>query len=347
MYHYSDNSIWKMLNDLANKQGITEIVINDPERVFVERNGQFIQLNVELIERDFLDFAYEVAEYNQLEEFEKKPILDGRLPDGSRINIVGPPYTENFPAITIRKYLREIKTFDTSPNVFGLSKKWIIFFKSLVKARANIFLSGGTGVGKTTFLNLLLQEINPMERVVTIEDTLELYFDVPNIIRLEAKNKFGIKHDAIVTIRDLIKNTLRMRPDRIIVGETRGGELFDLLQAMNTGHEGSMTSIHANSPSECITRIENLYQISGLDVPVKAIRKQMSDSIDFIIQLERDRDGIRSVSEIMELTGMEENNIQVQTIANMEDGVLSFSGLVPTITNRLKEYGNLPRDFFI
>lgn len=340
-----DNTVWKLLSDLATKKGITEIVINDPKRVFVEREGNFIQLNVGLVAKDIDDFCQDVAKLNQRHLNHEHPILDGNLPDGSRINIIRPPYAHSGSAITIRKFLRSIKSFDESPMVFSLGPKWVFFLKAMVKARMNVIISGGTGVGKTTFMNLLLGELPPSERVVTIEDTLELSFKIPNLVRLEsgAKTMMG---DHGLSTRELVKNTLRMRPDRIIIGEIRGGEFFDLLQAMNTGHEGSMSSLHANNPSECFNRMENLYLMAGHEVPFQVIRRQIASAVDFVVQLSRDRDGKRVVSEIREITGMESSNILSQVIGHHDDGELLFSGITPKNMDRLHAAAGLPLDFF-
>jgi pilus assembly protein CpaF len=339
-----ENSVWKLINELGQKKGITEVVINDPKRVFVERQGQFIQLNVQLSKNDLYDFAKEVAAFNKKEFDPKNPILDGSLPDGSRINIISEPYSQGSPAVTIRKYIRSIKSFDDDNQIFGLTPKWVEFFKAMVSSRQNVIVSGGTGVGKTTFINLLLKEMSQADRVITIEDTLELSINSPNVVRLEvfapSKNQKGL------TARELVKNTLRMRPDRIIVGEVRGGELFDLLQAMNTGHDGSMSSIHANSPGECISRMENLFLMSGFDVPFQVVRKQIAQGVDFIIQLGRNREGGRVVNTIMEITGMEGPNILSQQLAVREEEGLVSTGISPKNMDKLNKMGGLPRDFF-
>ncbi len=340
----TENSVWKLLSELEQKKGITEVVINDPKRVFVERQGQFIQLNVQLSKNDIYDFSKEVAHFNK-KEFDKfNPVLDGILPDGSRINVIAEPFSQGSPAITIRKYLRSIKSFDDNHEVFGLSTHWIDLLKAMVGSRCNIMVSGGTGVGKTTFINLLLKEMSPAERVVTIEDTLELTLNSPNVVRLETF--VATKSSAGLSARDLVKNTLRMRPDRIIVGEVRGGEVFDLLQAMNTGHEGSMSSIHASSPGECISRMENLFLMAGFDVPYQVVRRQIAHGVDFIIQLGRNREGQRVVNNIMEITGMEGSNILSQQIAIREEVQLVTTGVSPKVMEKLHRMGGLPMDYF-
>lgn len=341
----SDSAVWKLLQDLSQKKGITEIVVNDPKRVFVEREGNFIQLNVPLTAKDIQDFCQDVAKINQRHLNIEHPILDGTLPDGSRINIIQSPYAHSSSAITIRKFLRTIKSFDDSPMVFNLGPKWVHFLKAVVKSRMNIIVSGGTGVGKTTFMNLLLGELPLNERIVTIEDTLELSFKTPNLVRLESGAKTMMSQTGLST-RELVKNTLRMRPDRIIIGEIRGGEFFDLLQAMNTGHEGSMSSLHANNPTECFNRMENLYLMAGHEVPFQVVRRQIASAVDYVIQLSRDRNGKRIVSEIREITGMESSNILSQVIGFFDDGELKFTGLTPKNMERFHADAGLAIDFF-
>jgi pilus assembly protein CpaF len=194
-------------------------------------------------------------------------------------------------------------------------------------------------------MNLLLQELSKQERVITIEDTLELNFNHPNLVRLEAGNRTNAS-DAKITTRDLVKNTLRMRPDRIIIGEVRGGELFDLLQAMNTGHDGSMASVHANSPGECLNRLETLYLLAGFDVPYQAVKKQIANAVNFIVQIGRNRDGDRVVTSIQEITGMEGVNILSHQIGVWEDGALQKTGISPKEMQRLHQMGGLPLNHF-
>lgn len=334
-----------MVNGLADKKGISEIVINGPKEVFVERGGQFIQLDISLTKEDIHNFAVDIAAFNKKSFDSNNPILDGNLPDGSRVNIINEPFAHGCPAISIRRYLKHISKFDKNPNIFGLNEKWITFFKALVASRMNIIVSGGTGVGKTTFMNLMLQELSSQERIITIEDTLELNFEHSNLVRLESGNRSTVT-TANISTRDLVKNTLRMRPDRIIIGEVRGGELFDLLQAMNTGHDGSMASVHANSPGECLNRLETLYLLAGFDVPYQAVKKQIGNAVDFIIQLGRNRDGERVITHLQEVTGMEGVNILSQSIAAFGEGRLIESGITPKNMRRIHEMGGVPIDFF-
>lgn len=340
---YNNTGIWKLIRELETKKGISEISINGPREVFIEREGKLIQLAYKLNKSDIDDFVQEIEEIQ-----EKKygsapsPVINGSLYDGSRFNIIKEPFAHQSHAISIRKYLKNIKTFQDSQGVFGLYGKWVEFMKACVLARVNIIVSGGTGSGKTTLMNLLLHELSPDERVVTIEDTLELNFTHKNLVRLESFNARAHK----LSMRDLVINSLRMRPDRIIIGETRGGEFFDLLTAMNTGHDGSMSTIHANSAAECIQRMETLSYLSGFDIPLQAIRGQISSGVNFIFQIKRDDSGKRIIDEIIEMNGMEGDTILMSSIAKFEDGGLHSTGVVPRIIDQLNVKGGLPRDFF-
>lgn len=337
------NRINDLIDELSKKAGISELIINKNDNVYVEKDGELIRLDAKFSDDEINDFCAELAKYNRKAFNAEFPILDGNLPDGSRVNLIHKDYTNTSHAITIRRYSKSIKSFDGSPGIFDLSTEWMEFLKTLIKARVNIVVSGGTGVGKTTFLNLLLQEIPSKERVITIEDTRELQFNLPNVVRLEARPAEASNKG--LAIRDLLKNTLRMRPDRIIVGEVRGGEVFDLLQAMNTGHEGSMTSVHANSPGECLLRLENLYMLSGYDLPIKALRYQISSAVDFIIQIKRDKNGQRIVSQLTEVSSMEGDKILLQDIGLHKNGELRFTGMVPSCFAKLQKVG-LAKDFF-
>jgi pilus assembly protein CpaF len=288
------NDVWSMIGKLSNKSGINEIIINSLDNIYIERDGELIRLDAKISKLGLKIFCQDVATFNRVEFNKEKPILDGSLPDGSRINIISSAYTGKTPAVTIRRFNMSKNKLDDDKDVFMLGKKGIEFFKALVASRQNIIISGGTGTGKTTLLNFLLQELPMNERVVTIEDTRELYTPIPNSINLMSKNTSSNIENPLQT-RDLVKNTLRMRPDRIIIGEVRGAEAFDLIQAMNTGHNGCMCSVHANNPADALSRLENLFYFSGFDIPLKAVRQQMSRSIDFVIQLEKTREGKRVV----------------------------------------------------
>lgn len=340
----SKSRIHDLIDELAKKSGISELIINKNDNVYVEKDGEMIRIDAKFSDEDIESFCQEIAHYNRKDFNSGNPILDGNLQDGSRINLIHKDYTNATHAITIRRYSKQIKNFDGSPGIFGLNEQWMYFFKLLVRARANIIVAGGTGTGKTTFLNLLLQEIPARERIITIEDTRELNFNLPNVVRLEARPT--VRDANGLSIRELLKNTLRMRPDRIILGESRGGEVFDLLQAMNTGHEGSMTSIHANSPGEALLRLENLYLLSGYDLPLKALRYQISSAVNFIVQLKRDKDGHRLVTQVTEVAGMEGDRILMQDIGIQKNNELHFTGLVPSCAAKLQKAG-MPKDFFM
>jgi len=338
------NPFWAFLSELDVRKDINEIMINGAQNIFVEQKGKFIQLKADFSKKNLYDFIDDVAKFNKKECSEEFPILDGILPNGNRINIVVEPVAHGNPAISIRKYVARNVSLAANPNLFGLGEKWASFFQAVVKAKCNCIVSGGSSVGKTTFLNLLLSEINLTERIVVIEDTRELSLNIPNLVRLESVQK-SIR-ESLVSMQELVKNSLRMRPDRIIVGEVRGPEAFDLLQAMNTGHDGSLSSLHANSTRETFFRLETLCLLSGYELPLNAIRAQMASAIDFIIHLKRSSKGERYVSVIRELTGMEGDTISSQDIAVFKEGQLQWSGNTPEKFSDLVENGGLPKDFF-
>ncbi|OFZ26690.1 MAG: hypothetical protein A2381_17005 [Bdellovibrionales bacterium RIFOXYB1_FULL_37_110] len=340
----NNNAVWAFIEDLQTKQGISEIVINTNDLVFIERENQFIQLDLQFEKKDIYDFLKDVAKINNKKISLDEPILDGSLPDGSRINAIIEPFCTHGPAITIRKYIKKNVTL-APPYLFGLNDFWAVFLKALVHSKQNILISGGTGVGKTTFLNMLLAQIDATERLVIIEDTKELEVLNKNQVRLEVIKGFNLSNK-ILTVRDLVKNTLRMRPDRIIIGEVRGEEIFDLLQAMNVGHDGSMTSVHASSSGECFKRLESLFLLSGYDVPYRVIRRQIASAVNYIIQLEKDNEGKRFIAEIIEITGIEGDMIQVSQIALQENGELLKTGRVPKNIKELHKKSGLPLEYF-
>lgn len=330
--------VWTLLQKLSTKSGLTEVVINGPNDIFVEKNGEFTPIDVK-ITRDSIDkFIQDVSIYNRRDLDENNPLFNGSLPDGSRVNIAIPPIRMEGPAITIRKFLKTIQTFESKKGIFGLSPDWVKFFKAAIKARLNIIVSGGTGVGKTTFLNLLLQEVEKRSRKIIIEDVRELNVQIPNTIRMESMT---LSNGRFVSIRELVKNSLRMRPDRIILGEIRGEEIFDLLQAMNTGHEGCFATLHANNPKECLSRLESLYLLSGYDVPYKAIRHQIGRSIDLIVQLKRNRNGTRVVSHVAEITDLSGDQILMQDIGKLSNDLsyMVSCGLIPKCIKKLEKHG--------
>lgn len=339
------NGLWRLIEELSQRAGITEIVFNAPEKIFVEKDGRFFQLNAKVTLAEMHEFIGDVAKHNHRPCDPFHPVLDGLLPDGSRINVILDPVAFAAPAITIRKYVKKTVQFETSPGIFGLNDKYVQFLKALVRAKMNIIVSGSTGVGKTTCLNLLLQEVSVDSRVIVIEDTMELQVSLPNVVRLEAMGQSGEQGKAM-SVRDLVKNTLRMRPDRLVIGEIRGEEVFDLLQMMNTGHAGSMTSIHSNSPTECLSRLETLYHLAGHPVAAPAIRSQISRAVNFIIQVSRHKNGQRIISHICELGRMEGERILLNHIASPgENGSLKYQGVTPLHMEELIRAG-LPQDFF-
>lgn len=340
----SENSVTQLLKDLEVKKGISEIIINNPESVYIERGGELIQLNTDITKEDLQTFCQIVAKFNQMSFDRDNPILDGTLPDGSRINMISPFYTDQGPAVTIRRYQTMFNRFDELEGKFGLTNKWITFFKAMVDAKLNVLVSGGTNMGKTTFLNLLVNEVSLKERMVIIEDTKEIKCQHPNKVNLVMSRNNKIQTP--LSMRHLVKNSLRMRPDRIIIGEVRGEEAFDMLQAMNTGHDGSMGTLHANNAIEAISRLESLFTYAGHDIPIPVIRKQISLAIDFIIQLKKSRSGDRVVAQVYEITGMEGDVIVTQSIGEETDNGPAFTGLVPKNITKLAEHG-VDNDFFL
>ena len=302
------------LEDLLEDDSVSEIMVNGPTKVYVERNGR-----LELSDCQFTDDASVLAVIERIVSplgrriDESQPYVDARLSDGSRVNAIIAPLSLSGPTITIRKFAKKA----LSPEDFIRFGTWTHnmaeFMRLCVLLRKNIVVAGGTGSGKTTLLNLLSGYIPANERIVTVEDAAELRLQQPHVVRLEARPA-NIEGKGAVTIRDLVKNCLRMRPDRIIVGECRGGEALDMLQAMNTGHDGSLTTVHANSPRDVISRLETMVLMSGMELPSRAIREQISSAVDIIIHESRLSDGSRKVVAISEVTGLEGNQIVMQDI---------------------------------
>ncbi|MCX7852460.1 MAG: CpaF family protein, partial [Caldilineales bacterium] len=287
---------------------------------------------------------------------EASPMVDGRLPDGSRVNAIIPPLSLNGPVLTIRKFRREPFTINDLIRFGTLTPEVAQFLEAAVVARLNIIVSGGTGSGKTTLLNVLSSFIPANERVITIEDAAELQLRQPHVVRLE-KRPPNIEGKGGVSIRDLVINSLRMRPDRIVVGEVRGGEALDMLQAMNTGHDGSLTTVHSNSPRDTLSRIETMVLMAGFDMPVRAIRQQIASAVDLIVHVERMRDGVRRVVQVAEITGMEGDMIVMQDIFVFKQegfdetgrirGQLQPTGLRPRVSDEIERVGIvLPPNIF-
>ena len=337
------------LEDLLADDSVTEIMVNGPSKVYVERQGK-----LQLSDCQFSDDASVLAAIERIVAplgrriDESQPYVDARLADGSRVNAIIAPLALSGPTITIRKFAKKA----LSPEDFIRFGTWTAdaaaFMDICVRLRKNIIVAGGTGSGKTTLLNLLSGYIPETERIVTVEDAAELRLQQPHVVRLEARPP-NIEGKGAVTIRDLVKNCLRMRPDRIIVGECRGGEALDMLQAMNTGHDGSLTTVHANSPRDVISRLETMVLMSGLELPSRAIREQISSAVDVIIHESRLSDGSRKVMAITEVTGLEGNQIVMQDIfAFRQTGVdgrgrvlgeMKPTGAIPTWFDQLAGRG--------
>ena len=315
------NAVRRMdvLSDLLEDDSITEIMINGYDQIFVEKDGciQSFSRSFESEERLASIIQQIVAGCNRLVN-EAVPIVDARLSDGSRVNVVLPPVALDGPTMTIRKFPKEKMTMEKLIGLGALDEEAAEFLKLLVKARYNIFVSGGTGAGKTTFLNALSDYIPKTERIITIEDSAELQLrDVENLVRMETRNS-NVEGENAITIRDLIKASLRMRPDRVIVGEVRDSAAIDMLTAMNTGHDGSLSTGHANSAYDMLTRLESMV-LMGMELPLEAVRRQIASAVDIIIHLGRLRDGSRKVMEISEITGIRDGQIQLSELFRFEE----------------------------
>src|SRR5579875_1139369 len=279
---------------LAN-ESVTDIMVNGPKRVYVERKGK-----LELTEVTFRDNAHVMSVATRIvtqvgrRVDESTPLVDARLADGSRVNIIVPPLAIDGPSISIRKYSKKSITLDIMARQANISAAMASVLKIAARSRLNILISGGTGSGKTTLLNAMSQMIDPTERIVTIEDAAELQLQQPHVVRLETRPP-NLEGKGEISMRDLLKNALRMRPDRIILGEIRSSEALDMLQAMNTGHDGSLSTIHANRPREALTRLENLVGMAGVNLPAKAVRQQIAAAVHMIVQVSRMRDGVRRI----------------------------------------------------
>ena len=295
-------------------KSVTEIMVNSDKAIYIERNGR-VQLTLSKFHN--VDHLRQVIDRivssvgRRIDE--SSPMVDARLADGSRVNAIIPPLAVDGPALTIRKFSKEAYGFEDLIGFGTLTRSTSHFLSLCVKARRNILIAGGTGTGKTTLLNVVSSFIPIAERLVTIEDAVELQLQQPHVIRLEARPP-NIEGRGEIAIRDLVRNALRMRPDRIVVGEVRGPEALDMLQAMNTGHEGSLSTLHANSPRDAIARIETMILMAGMDLPLRAIREQIASAIDVIVHIQRMKDGSRRVVEISEVVGMEGDVVTLGSI---------------------------------
>ena len=308
-----------ILQELIEDESITEIMINGTENIFIEREGQIFLSDKKFLSRGKLEDVVQqmVAECNRIVN-EASPIVDARLNDGSRVNVVLPPAAINGPIVTIRKFPKHRIPMEQLLEYESISEEAAEFLVRLVRAGYNIFISGGTGSGKTTFLNVLSDYIPETERIITIEDNAELQItELPNLVRLEARNA-NVEGTGEISIRDLIRTALRMRPDRIIVGEVRGKEAADMLQAFNTGHDGSLSTGHANSPKDMLSRLE-MMTLMGMDIPLSAVQRQIAAGIDIMVHLGRLRDRSRKVLEIVEVLGYEKDEIRLQSLFSFRE----------------------------
>jgi pilus assembly protein CpaF len=336
------------LEPLLQDETITEVLVNGPEQVFVERRGKLERTDIRFRNVEELMRIIEriVAPLGRRVD-ESSPLVDARLPDGSRVNVIIPPLSLVGPCLSIRKFSRGVYSMDRLVQIDTLTKEMGDFLRACVLARLNVVVAGGTSTGKTTMLNILSGFIPDNDRIVTIEDSAELQLQQEHVVRLEARPP-NVEGKGQVTIRQLVINSLRMRPDRIVVGEVRGGEALDMLQAMNTGHDGSLTTAHANSPRDTLRRVETMVLMAGMDLPLRAVREQIAAAFDLIVQLERLPDGARRVTEISEVQGMEGDAIVMQTIFRYVQteyrdgrvqGYFTGTGIRPKFMEKLESWG--------
>jgi len=327
---------------------VSEIMVNGPNQVYVEKKGR-----LELVDTCFEDNQHVMRIIEKIVSplgrriDESSPMVDARLPDGSRVNAIIPPLALNGPTITIRKFAKNPLNVGNLISYGTMTSDMALFIEACIKARLNIIVSGGTGSGKTTTLNVLSSFIPHDERIVTIEDAAELQLEQEHVVRLESRPA-NIEGKGAISIRDLVKNSLRMRPDRIVIGEVRGGEALDMLQAMNTGHDGSLTTGHSNSPRDMLSRLETMVLMAGMDLPVRAIREQIASAIDMVIHQTRLKDGSRKITHITEVQGMEGDTIILQDIFVLnEKGTFTATGIRPKFMEKIANTRvSLPNNLF-
>ncbi len=337
------------LEPLLADKTVSDILVNGHDRIYVERKGKLELTDIRFnSDSHLLNIIDRIVSAVGRRIDESSPMVDARLKDGSRVNAIIPPLAIDGPSLSIRRFGVELLTIQDLINFGSLTEQLSQVMQGVVRGRLNVLVSGGTGAGKTTLLNLLSSFIPEYERVVTIEDSAELQLRQPHVVRLETRPP-NIEGRGEVTARDLVRNSLRMRPDRIVVGEVRGAESLDMLQAMNTGHDGSLTTVHANTPRDALGRVENMVSMTGISFPAKALRSQIASAIDVVIQVERQEDGRRRVVSLQEINGMEGDVITMSELFVFERrgldkdgnvlGELRPTGIVPAFQKRLRERG--------
>src|ERR687890_334006 len=342
------------LEPLLADPTVSDILVNAPQNIYIERGGRLVRTEVAFKDDEHLMRVIEriVSSVGRRID-ESSPMVDARLKDGSRVNAIIPPLALDGPVLSIRRFGADPLRIDKLIELEAITKDIADMFQMCVHARLNVLISGGTGAGKTTLLNALSAFIPADQRIVTIEDSAELQMQQPHVVRLETRPP-NIEGKGEVSQRDLVKNALRMRPDRIVIGEVRSGEAIDMLQAMNTGHEGSLTTIHANTPRDALARLETMIQMTGMRLSEKAMRQQVASALDLVIQATRLSDGTRRITSISEITGMEGDTITMQEIFQFERSGIDPAGKVigrfrptgirPRFAEKLKAYGlHLPR----
>lgn len=345
------------INPLLLDNEISEIMVNGPNMVYAEKSGKLQLTNIKFKDNEHvMQVIDKIVSPLGRRIDESSPMVDARLPDGSRVNAIIPPLALNGPTITIRKFSEEPLTIEDLQNFGTLTREMSVFLDACVKAKLNVFISGGTGSGKTTTLNVISSFIPNEERIITIEDAAELKLWQEHVVSLESRPS-NIEGKGEIAIRDLVKNALRMRPDRIIVGEVRGSEALDMLQAMNTGHDGSLATGHSNSPRDMVSRLETMVLMAGIELPIKAIRQQISSAIDIIIQQSRLKDGTRKITNITEVQGLESDVVVLQDIFIFKQlgidgngkliGEFMPTGVRPKLYEKIIENGiNIPIEIF-